>query len=459
MLRHADVHTFRYPRARFNPITGTASFDYLLQGKEADFSFTDVWTFPSAGKSMDAASRAAACRVLDLLYIAVGLAYYTAFAPRRVVLDTVRLTPAALRWAQRLYREGLAEFAYRHDLPHVLALELEGDTGSQTTAGNEPVGQRPPLVAVGGGKDSVVSVEALKAMRPVVFAVERKHRPLLRAVLALTGAPHLVVRQTVDRRLSRVVTEHGGYLGHIPVTAINTLAGVVLALLEGLGPVVLSNERSASAGNLMWRGHEVNHQWSKGLEAEALLREAIASQAGVADAYFSLLGGMSELHIAKLVAEIHTYDDKMTSCNHVFWSDTRRGERWCNACAKCRFVFLALAPFMARRRLVSIFGHDLLEDQRQIEGYRELLGLSGHRPFDCVGEVTESRVAFRLLTERPAWVDAWVVRALRPELTEWPSDAEIRQVFTATRPRFAPPAYAKALEMMRERVDSPAPGI
>lgn len=460
MVGRVDVHTFRYPRAQFDPVSGTASFDYLLQGKETDFSFTDLWTFPSTGKIPDAATLVATRRVLDLLYVAVGLAYYAAFAPGRVVLDAVRLAPAARRWAERLYRAGLAEFAYRHDLPHVLALELDGETGSRTIGPDGSAGERPPLVAIGGGKDSIVSIEALKAraVQPVVFAVERKRRPLLRAVLALTGAPHLIVRQVVDRRLSQLVTEHGAYLGHIPLTAINTLAGVVTALLHGLGPVVLSNERSASTGNLVWRGQEVNHQWSKGLEAETLLREAIASQAGVADAYFSLLGGMSELHIAKLVAEISTYDDKMTSCNHVFWSDTRRGERWCNDCAKCRFVFLALAPFMDRGRLVAIFGRDLLDDQHQLEGYRELLGLSGHRPFDCVGEVTESRVAFRLLAERPAWTGARAVRALRSELTDWPSDREVRQVLTAYRPRFAPPSYIQALEAMRERVDSPASG-
>ena len=35
----------------------------------------------------------------------------------------------------------------------------------------------------------------------------------------------------------------------------------------------MSNESSASAPNLEWRGHHINHQWSKGFEAERLLRD------------------------------------------------------------------------------------------------------------------------------------------------------------------------------------------
>ena len=73
------------------------------------------------------------------------------------------------------------------------------------------------------------------------------------------------------------------------MTAINSFIAVATSVLHGLGPVVMSNERSASDPNLIWIGHEINHQWSKSIEAEGLLRAAIAGQAGLADSYFSLL--------------------------------------------------------------------------------------------------------------------------------------------------------------------------
>ena len=73
---------------------------------------------------------------------------------------------------------------------------------------------------------------------------------------------------------------------------------------------------------------------------------------------------------------------------------------------------------MDRARLISIFGHDLLDDPRHLEGYRELLGLTGHKPWECVGEFSESRVALRLLAEEPSWTGARLLRALCAQLAD-----------------------------------------
>lgn len=161
--------------------------------------------------------------------------------------------------------------------------------------------------------------------------------------------------------------------------------------------------------------------------------------------------------IAQLFTATNTYDGKVTSCNYAFRMGGNRVERWCNDCAKCRFVFLSLAPFMDRGRLISIFGHDLLDDPRHIEGYRELLGLTGHKPFECVGEFSESRVALHLLAEEPSWADARVLRALCGEMSRWPTGQEVATVFADDRPRFAPPAYAQALSSLQTAACWPRP--
>jgi hypothetical protein len=207
----------------------------------------------------------------------------------------------------------------------------------------------------------------------------------------------------------------------------------------------MSNESSASVPNLTWNGHEVNHQWSKGIEAERQLREALAAQAGLPDAYFSLLRPLSELHIASLFARFTAYDAVVTSCNAAFkLSD--RSARWCANCPKCRFVFLALAPFTERSRLVEIFDADMFADEAQLPGYRELVGIDAHKPFECVGETEESLVALRMAAEN-GWSDAPVVRQLRAEIPaeQWPSDAEVTRMFRGDAPHYAPPQYAGAL--------------
>ncbi|HEU0074437.1 MAG TPA: hypothetical protein VFS30_10525, partial [Dehalococcoidia bacterium] len=111
------------------------------------------------------------------------------------------------------------------------------------------------------------------------------------------------------------------------------------------------------------------------------------------------------------------YRKVFRSCNAAFRLDElRRGKRWCRDCPKCRFVFLALAPFVARPEMIEIFGGDLLEDPSQEQGFAEMLGLSGHKPFECVGEVAECVAALVLLARSPQWRDARLVRRFAAEI-------------------------------------------
>jgi len=137
-----------------------------------------------------------------------------------------------------------------------------------------------------------------------------------------------------------------------------------------------------------------------------------------------------------------------SSCNRNFHltGDGPAG-RWCRDCPKCRFVFLALAPFVRRERLLAIFGGDVLDDPTQLAGFRELAGLAGHKPFECVGETGEAAAALALLSLRWPWSETAVVKALEPELA--PRRGELlRHLAEARRPGpapFVPPALYEAV--------------
>ncbi|MCK5444655.1 MAG: hypothetical protein KAI73_03475, partial [Rhodospirillaceae bacterium] len=106
-------------------------------------------------------------------------------------------------------------------------------------------------------------------------------------------------------------------------------------------------------------------------------------------------------------------------CNKSYRiNDAMTDRRWCCDCPKCRFVFLVLAPFVEKSRLVEIFGKNMLDDASQIEGYRELLGLEGHKPWECVGEILESGAAFWALSEHPDWKDAAIIKTLAADMVE-----------------------------------------
>src|SRR5690606_9918639 len=85
-------------------------------------------------------------------------------------------------------------------------------------------------------------------------------------------------------------------------------------------------------------------------------------------------------------------------------------------CPKCHFVFLALAPFMSKPRLVGILGRTLLDDPSQIAGYDALLEYQAHKPFECVGEGRESRAAMAALTARPEWGEDALVKRFAREI-------------------------------------------
>ncbi|MEW2386607.1 hypothetical protein AB0873_31920 [Micromonospora sp. NPDC047707] len=443
-LRRMDAFTF--PSYSIDLSTGEVLFDYALTGPDGEQRFTEVVTLPLPDAPPSDETVATLGRVLELLHVVAGVSYYKTAAPRRLVLPAP-LGSAAVELVTAVYTKGLGEYAYRNALPHVLELRPEVPAGEVAPAvGYDTYGRRP-LSAVGGGKDSIVSLEALRrgGFDPVPFSVNPNR--VIESVNAASGLPALAARRRIDPVLFDL-NEAGALNGHIPVTAINSLIAVATAVLNGLGPVVMSNERSASDPNLVWDGHEINHQWSKGVEAEGLLRAALAEHAGLTDPYFSLLRQLSELHIARLFASIDQYDDVVTSCNAAF---KLRGasERWCRNCPKCRFVFLALAPFMPRERITHIFGGDLLADPVQLPGYRELLGVDGHKPFECVGEVEESVVALSLLAEQEQWRDAPVVRALVDAVPEtaWQA-ATTSDVLTPGGPTFTPTVYAKTLDSL-----------
>lgn len=100
---------------------------------------------------------------------------------------------------------------------------------------------------------------------------------------------------------------------------------------------------------------------------------------------------------------------------------------------------------MPRSRLVRIFERDLLDDRAQIAGYRELLGLDGHKPLECVGEIAEARIALRQLAEDQQWRDTAVVSALAAQVPPVTSN-QTEKAWRVDRVGSVPEAYQAALD-------------
>jgi hypothetical protein len=175
-------------------------------------------------------------------------------------------------------------------------------------------------------------------------------------------------------------------------------------VLEGRDAVVMSNEWSASSATLTVDGRGINHQYSKSDTFESALRGVVADAVGGGLDYFSLLRPFSELWIARRFADHPEYIDRFRSCNRAFHIDkSLRWDHWCGRCDKCCFIDLILAPFVDKAVLRGVFGGaEPLDDPTLLDAFRKLLALTPDaKPWECVGDEVECRVAARLAAQRP----------------------------------------------------------
>jgi hypothetical protein len=315
-----------------------------------------------------------------------------------------------------VYTKGLGEFFYRNNLDfHGLINFPKSESRSPNPDPAPPTSPPPPkklLVPIGGGKDSIVTAELLKKHGYDVTLLRIGRHPLIEEAARVAGLPLLSIERRLAPELFEL-NEQGALNGHIPITAYLSILSTVIAELYGFDAVVMSNERSANEGNVEYLGEMINHQWSKSLEFERMFRTYLHGIHFEIE-YFSLLRPLSELAITKIFAGLPKYFPVVTSCNKNWrlaatLSPTpsptgggARGEgiKWCGTCPKCASAFATLAAFLPREQLLATFKKNLFDERVLQPMYRQLLGIEGFKPFECVGTPEETKAAFFLAHER-----------------------------------------------------------
>lgn len=436
------IEQFEYTGYNLDIQQGHLELHYALIGDNSSASFTEEISLPGGEYSPQV--ERVADRLARLLFLIAGISYYKAAVPP-VVHSRVPITAAERDFLGAVIRNGLTEFAYVNNLPHALSPHI---TIEEILVDQPPVelsgASSQPLAPVGGGKDSIVTIEALRAAgyKPLLFSVN-SYEPIQKTV-DKSGLDYTQAGRKISPKLIEI-NQQGAYNGHVPVTAINSLIALMTAVLTGHKTVIFSNERSASAGNIEWEGIDVNHQWSKSADFEVLLQQLLRQTISADLQYFSLLRPFSELRIARQFAKLTQYHTVFTSCNRAFHLDEDKRRNWCGHCDKCRFVFLVLAPYLSKQALVAIFKKDMFDDGEQLAGFRQLLGIEGHKPLECVGEIVESRLALQQTAAKKEWQTSRLVPLLKADLAgAWPTEQQAQEVF-AQGPHFVPDEYQAAL--------------
>lgn len=338
----------------------------------------------------------------NLFAFNIGLAelvsYWKATCSPRVMIKCGSLTETQIAWWKKLYYYGLGELFYRNHITtnqeDFMSIEAEGLEQHVLPDEAEKSGY---LIPIGGGKDSIVTLESLDIdyERDFVAILNPKTITKKCAELAGFGDEKIVaVERKIDANLLEL-NNRGFINGHTPFSSVLAFYLSLAAEMLGKKYLVVSNENSANEANVS--EVDANHQYSKSFEFEEDFRQYAREFLQTKVEYFSYLRPLNELEIAKIFSRHEKYFSTFKSCNvgskFEPWT-------WCGDCPKCLFAFVILSPFLYRDKLVEIFGQDLLE---RTDLYTMLLQLSGdfmNKPFECVGTYAEVQLALKLIIEK-----------------------------------------------------------
>jgi len=344
------------------------------------------------------------------------LSYWKATCSGIIEIGAGSLKKEQIKWWKDLIIKGMGQYFFENEIdwrePNFLSLTHSPSVGlSEKLKNSTPVVKvnskeervNKFLVAMGEGKDSIVTLELLKEsgakLNCFVVNPNKIHFKILKE--AGIGNP-IIVERKIDPKLFQL-NQKGFLNGHTPITALHSFLGVLCGILFDFGNVVFSNERSSNEGNLKYLGRTINHQYSKTFEFEEKFRDYLKKYITPEINYFSFLRPLYEIQIAKIFSKFKQYLPLFLSCNEA--KKTYSGKKkptfkWCGNCPKCLFTFALFYPFLKEKELIKIFRKNLLQKKELLPLMLQLMGEKKFKPLECVGTKKESLVAFYLSWEK-----------------------------------------------------------
>jgi hypothetical protein len=294
-----------------------------------------------------------------------------------------------------------AVWRYENDLPdYRLPTPVLADRDVPDAVEVTP-GDVPTLMLCGGGKDSLASMKLLERAGIDYDAFVYSHSTYGRGTmqhklidgLLESCSPGRVHRAWVlDDALDAPPATVHPELSIARLIAAETVSSywtaLPLALAHGYTDVALGISHSTDEHNLTWErtGEDVNYLWGMSSVAERLLHDYITEHIATNVQMFHILRPIYDVNVFALLNRDLSSVPATHSCAQL--------KPWCCRCAKCIYVWMNYVAWLPEGTVAQTFDINLFDVPENRLMLRKMLGLESYKPTDCVGTVSEARLAF-----------------------------------------------------------------
>ena len=403
---------FEFSSYKFEPGQKRIFFSYKQKfANKEPFIFTETIILPEI-PNLNEIPKRLLDKLLEGLHLVLGISYYKFYCATKVETPYILSKKEADLWGT-IYKEGLGEFYFKNKLDPKNSPKFSYDKKIKNQIFSLKKNNKC-LVALSGGKDSIVASEILKEQGidiAGIFTETNRKSDLVNDIAEKIGINLLKINRYLDWQ----VFQKHKYDGHVPISTIYAFLGIFYAVLYKYSYFIVANEYSSNFGNIKYKGQIINHQWSKSSEFENIFSDYISNFISPDVKYFSLLRPFYEIRIAELFSKYNKYFFYFSSCNKNFKLIKEEGSGlWCGQCPKCVFTFTLLSAFLTKKELLNIFKKNLYQEENLLPLFKDILGLSKMKPFDCVGTFDESKAAFLLGSSK--FKGDLMVKALLPKI-------------------------------------------
>lgn len=376
-----DNYSYVFIDNRLEIMFGFSSYDGI--------KFNPKWIIPISENEYLKKDKVFLDKIIFNLGLVEVISYWKSTCSPILNINCSSLNEDQKKWWKKLYFNGLGEFFYinnisvdENDFIDIKCKNLSNE--NKFILKNEFSGC---LIPIGGGKDSIVTLETLSKQQTnnLCYIVNSRGATLETVKIAGYSDDTVYVNRTIDKNLIDLNSK--GFLnGHTPFSAILAFSSYLTAYLYNKKYIALSNESSANESNVA--GTNINHQYSKSIEFENDFREYVKNYLSDEIQYFSFLRPLNEYKIVEMFCKYPKYFKVFKSCNVGSKQDI-----WCTNCPKCLYVYIMLSAFLSLDKMNDIFGTDMFENIALKNILDGLVSDKFDKPFECVGTKEEINYA------------------------------------------------------------------